>query len=315
MVDDAAPDDAGAQPLAADILMRRYAGATPEALAAVLCPLLIPIAEIDPSVVKLPGEAHYRASFKLKIDAANESVVERGRTGKFVPGAYVDGTGPWQEICKGRIIDVDRAAGIASGEIYNGSTKGSLEEAIAQLTTDDFLEIDQYGAAAKVLSGLAEYFLVQQARTDGYSVRRMPEDMARHLGAYANYDFKFEKADVTKKVEVKSLWGTNTNYARLIHSTTTRPTGAETTWTDAQKKGYYPTSSCKFATQDIFVVSLFLRTGNIRDFAFARSVPADEKPYGLPRSTSYPEHVHQNPPCVVGNGAWFATIDEVWNLD
>ncbi len=130
-------------------------------------------------------------------------------------------------------------------------------------------------------------------------MRRMPEDMAKHLGQYYNYDFEFERYGVIKKVEVKSLWGTNTDFARLIHST-----GKD-----------YPTSSCKYATQDIFAVSLFLRTGNIRDFAFARSVPSDEKSYGLPPASGYPEHVNQNPRCEIGDGVWFGSIEEVWNLD
>jgi len=183
------------------------------------------------------------------------------------------------------------------------------------LTREDLLEIDQYGAAAKVLSGLAEYELCALAQAQGYKVRRMPEDMARHLGSYANYDFEFEKEGRVQKVEVKSLWGTNTHYARLIHSTTKAPKGDKGTWTEEQKRNHYPTSSCKFTTQDIFAVSLFLRNGNIKDFAFARSVPKDVKPFGLPRATDFPEHVNQNPSCQIGDGTWFATIDEVWNLD
>ncbi|VUZ86614.1 hypothetical protein MELA_03019 [Candidatus Methylomirabilis lanthanidiphila] len=62
-------------------------------------------------------------------------------------------------------------------------------------------------------------------------------------------------------------------------------------------------------------VSLFLRTGNIRDFAFARSVPRSVKtPHGLPAAEGFREHVNQNPPCEIGDGSWFATIDEVWRL-
>jgi hypothetical protein len=167
------------------------------------------------------------------------------------------------------------------------------------LDLTSLLEIDQFGASAKVLSGLAEYYLMRQAEAEGYSVRRMPEDMARHLGVYANYDFEFSKNGQTKKVESKSLWGTKTSCARLIHSKT---------------KGYR-SSSCKFITQDIFAVSLFLRTGNITDFAFARSVPqSPERPYGLPVVPKFPDHVTQNPPCEVGNGSWFGSIAEVWDL-
>ncbi len=64
------------------------------------------------------------------------------------------------------------------------------------------------------------------------------------------------------------------------------------------------------------VSDLFLNRAAVRfkDFAFARSVPRDIQPHGLPRSRSYPEHVSQNPSCRIGDGAWFATIEEVWNL-
>ena len=220
----------------------------------------------------------------------------------------------WREIAKGRIIEVDANTGIASAEVYTGGPRRKLVAALQELEQTDLLEIDQYGASAKVLSGLAEYQLVEAVQNAGFAVRRMPEDMAKHLGAYPNFDFELEKDGVIKKVEVKSIWGTNTEYARLIHSTTTRPAGAEAGWTADQKRNYYPTSSCKFETQDIFAVSLFLRTGNIRDFAFARSVPRDQAAYGLPRAEKHPAHVHQNPSCQVGDGTWFATIDEVWNL-
>ncbi|MCC7193370.1 MAG: hypothetical protein IT444_11365 [Phycisphaeraceae bacterium] len=299
-----------------DALASRYAGATPEALFAVLCPLLIPIDTLDRTIQKLPGQGHFRASFTVRITPENRVVLQRGRTGKFVPAAYVQGTGVWREICKGRIIDVDAAAGVAHGEVYTGdNNRKALELALRELDTTSHLEIDQYGASAKVLSGLAEYFFVEHALEEGFTVRRMSEDMARHLGAYNNYDFEVEKNGVTKRIEVKSIWGTDTACARLIHSTTTPPKGEPATWTEKQRQNFYPTSSCKFITQDIFAVSLFLRTGNIRDFAFARSVPRDEKPYGLPRCVEYPEHVHQNPPCQIGNGSWFATLSEVWNLE
>ena len=109
-----------------------------------------------------------------------------------------------------------------------------------------------------------------------------------------------------KKVEIKSLWGTNTRYARLIHG--------KSTGNDSGKSNYYATSSCKFATQDIFAVSLFLRTGDIASFAFARSIPKDVASYGLPRTTQFPDYVNQNPECEIGDGTWFATIEEVWNL-
>ena len=297
-------------------LLRRYSGATLESLIAVLCPLLIPIRTLDKIVYKVQGQNHYRASFTVALDDENRSVLQRGRTGKFIPGGLGVEVGViWREIAKGRIIEVDVNNGIASGEVYTGSSRQHLEGVLEELEETDLLEIDQYGASAKVLSGLAEYQLVEMAQNAGYTVRRMPEDMARHLGAYPNFDFELERGGETRRVEVKSVWGTNTEYARLIHSTTTRPAGEPGQWTAAQRRNYYPTSSCKFETQDIFAVSLFLRTGDIRDFAFARSVPrSEETPRGLPRSEGYAEHVHQNPGCHVGDGTWFGTVDEVWNL-
>ena len=298
-----------------DILTRRYSGSSIESLVAVMCPLLIPIRSLDKTVFKVVGQGHYRASFTVAVTEESQVVLQRGRTGKFVPAGFgVDADVIWREIAKGRIIQVDADTGLASGEVYTGGSCQKLVSALQELEETDVLEIDQYGASAKVLSGLAEYQLVQMAQEDGYTVRRMPEDMARHLGAYPNFDFELDRDGKAKKIEVKSVWGTNTEYARLIHSTTTRPRDLESEWTDAQRRNYYPTSSCKFETQDIFAVSLFLRTGNIRDFAFARSVPKDRAPYGLPRSEKHPEHVHQNPSCQIGDGTWFATIGEVWNL-
>lgn len=293
-------------------IMRRYGeGATPEAFVAVLCPLLVPVEKLDKKVFKVPGQSHWRASFTMRLTPENRGVLVRGRTGKFVPGDY-GAQGAWREIAKGRVIDVDPKTGIVSGEVYTGGGKGDLVTALDQMDGKEFLEIDQFGAAAKVLSGLAEFELVRQAEEQGYAVRRMPEDMARHLGSYANYDFEFEKNGEVRKVEVKSLWGTNTRFARLIHSTTTRPSGDETGWSEEQRRNYYPTSSCKFTTQDIFAVSLFLRTGNIGDFAFARSVSRAHAKTGLPFCTDYPEHVNQNPSCEIGDGVWFASVDEVW---
>ncbi|MYH02896.1 MAG: hypothetical protein F4142_10075 [Nitrospira sp. SB0675_bin_23] len=275
--------------------------------------MLIPIHSIDREIKKISGQNHYRASFSVQITEENKSILCRGRTGKFVPSLFADG-GTWREIAKGRIIEADATTSLAFGEIYTGGRKKDLEKALSELTLEDLLEVDQYGAAAKVLSGLAEHSLVKRLTDGGYMVQRMPEDMARHLGSYPNYDFEVSKGDQSRRVEVKSLWGTNTRFARLIHSTTSRPKGDPSRWTEEQHRCYYPTSSCKFATQDIFAVSLFLRTGNIRDFAFARSVPSDIQPHGLPRASNYPEHVNQNPLCAVGDGAWFNTIDEVWDL-
>lgn len=298
------------------LLTRRYQ-ADSEALISVLCPMLLPIHTLDKTVHTVPGQTHARASFTLRITEENYGVLVRGRTGKFVPAGYGSGEPGWREIAKGRIIAVDEAAGIASGEVYLGfgGNENELAEAILQLTEDNFLEIDQYGIAAKALSGLSEYYLAHSLKAAGYRIFRMPEDMAAHLGAYKNFDFIVEKGGIRKRLEVKSLWGTNTRFARLIHSTTTKPKGLPEDWTPQQKLNYYPTSSCKFATQDFFAVGLFLKTGNVAEFAFARSVPrSDEHPYGLPVARKYPEHMGQNPLCRIGDGTWFATLDEVWDL-
>lgn len=314
MVDELSPDSA------MKMLTRRYA-AEPQALIAVLCPLLVPIHTLDKTIFVAKGEKHARATFAVRLNSQNISVLVRGRTGKFVPAAYGGGEPGWREIAKGRIIDVDYRTHIAIGEIYLGfggsakKDKERLRAALDQLTENDFLEIDQYGASAKTLSGLTEYYLVEHLKSRGFQVLRMPEDMAAHLGHYMNFDFQIGQGGIEKRLEVKSLWGTNTKFARLIHSrSTSKPKGDPSTWTQAQKANYYPTSSCKFATQDFFAVSLFLRTGEIRDFAFARSVPADVQSHGLPRAREYPEHVTQNPSCQIGDGVWFATIDGVWDL-
>lgn len=277
-------------------LTRRYGDISPEALTKVLCPLHLKIAELDKTIVKLPGQSHYRATFKIDLDDENSEILVVGRTGKFIPAGHLGGA-PWREIAKGRIVSVGTTR--AEGEIYVGSSpKSDLEAALEDLSIADLLEIDQYGASAKILSALTEATLADNLRRDGFLVQRMPEDTAKHLGVYPNYDFEVTRARVTKKVEVKSLWGTDTRYARLIHST-----GRD-----------YPTSSCKFETQDIFAVSLFLRTGNLNDFAFARSVPIDTRPHGLPRSSKYPEHVNQNPLCDLSGSTWFSSIDDVWHL-
>ena len=281
-----------------DRLTKRYGGATPQALEGILCPVLIPIRTLDKAVFKVSGQPHWRASFTVSIDKQCEDLIVPGRTGKFVPNAYKSGGG-WKEIAKGRILKIDSKAGIAEGEVYCGGRKRDLEVALTELSVNDHLEVDQYGASAKVLSGLVEYSLVQVLKEAGFTVRRMPEDMAQHIGTYRHYDFEVTKDGITKKVEAKSLWGTNTKFARLIHSLTDG----------------YPTSSCKFETQDFFAVSLFLRTGDIRDFAFACSVPKSVRPYGLPCAGKYPAHVNQNPTCEIGDGTWFASLDEVWKLE
>lgn len=299
------------------LLSRRYQ-ASPEALIAVMCPLLLKLRSLDRHIFKAPDTKHLRASFTVEITSENAEVLISGRTGKFVPASFAgDSAQTWREIAKGRITEVNGLTGIASGEVYlgfGGNNRKILELALSELADDSLLEIDQYGAAAKALSGLTEFYLGQHLRKHGYDVARMPEDMAAHLGAYANYDFQIWKNGIRKRLEAKSLWGTDTRYARLIHSKTTAPRGPASEWTKQQILNYYPTSSCKFATQDFFAVSLFLRTGSITDFAFARSAPKNVLDHGLPSNSNYPEHVSQNPLCSVGDGTWFSSIDEVWGL-
>lgn len=281
-------------------LCMRYHGMTADSLQRILCPMLVPISKIDNTVFKVPGQHHWRASFEITISDEYSELMTVGRTGKFVPHSYAIGKGIWHEIAKGRIIKVDWNKGIAYGEIYFGnSSKTDLENALKILTVNDYLEIDQYGASAKILSALVEHNLADLAKSSGYHVTRMPEDCAKHLGAYYNYDFEFSKNGITRKVEVKSIWGTDTRFARLIHS----------------KSPTHLTSSCKFETQDIFAVSLFLRTGNSMDFAFAKSVSnIDDPVHGLPHATGYPDYVTQNPLCEIDNVIWFDNIDGVWNI-
>lgn len=286
------------------LLVRRYGEVEPEALIKVLCPLHVPLESLDRTIERVGSL--WRASFSVRITDASREVMQVGRTGKFIPAEHLAG-GPWREIAKGRITDLPDDRTVAVGEVYlGGGGKGELAAVLETLSDDDYLEIDQYGAAAKVLSALVEAELSTQLLEAEYVVRRMPEDTARHLGVYPSYDFEVERDGEMRKVEVKSLWGTNTRYARLIHS--------KSTGSDKGQPNYYATSSCKFATQDIFAVSLFLRTGNLRDFAFARSVPQDVQPHGLPRATNFPDYVNQNPLCEVGNGTWFSSIQDVWNL-
>lgn len=194
--------------------------------------------------------------------------------------------------------------GHAKGELHYTVKKKELAVRIEGVSEGDIFEIDRYGITAKLESALTEAALVAHGQERGYKVTRCPEDIARHLGDYWHVDFVFEKKGVSKRVESKSLWGTDTSKARLIHS----------------KGRGYETSSCKFATQDIFAVNLWLRTGVITEIAFARSVPKDKKrSYGLPAATkrgggTMPDYVHQNPSCTIGDGVWFGSIDEVWEL-
>ena len=278
-----------------------------------MAPALVKVTAVGKRVERAPAvpgrTGPWVATFRVEIPPGEEPFLTRGRTGKFVPSAYVNGTAPWREIAKGRILHTptlgDRET---SGEIYVGSagSKTRLVEIVSsQLTPGAYLEIDRYGATAKITSALVEASFVDHARSHGFTVRRMPEDVAKHIAEYFNYDFQIERDGKTARVEVKSLWGTDTTKARLIRSL-----GPDT-----------PTSSCRFDSQDIFAVSRFLRTGDLNDWAFCRSVSDIVDPkWGLPVARKrqggepIPDHVTQNPPVddPPQTPPWFTDVDAVF---
>jgi len=279
-----------------DLVAARYGGTDLALLQRVLTPALLPIKWTDRTVEKRDGTKLWSARFSVALNDESDELLVPGRTGKLISVGFLAGK-PWNALAKGRVLRVDLPAKIAICEAYTGEgTKKALVDAIALLADGDLLEVDRYGASAKVLSSLVEAALADKARAEGFSVRRMPEDCAQHVGAYYNYDFEFTKDGVTRKVEVKSLWGTDTRYARLIHSLS----------------GSHETSSCKFSTQDLFAVSRFLGTGNIHDFAFAVSKSDKTCPIGLSVSSFSDEYVNQNPVCQVDNLKWFDTVDGIW---
>jgi len=294
-------------------ISRRYGGSSPEIIRQVLEPLYIVVDDFDTEVTR-DGSGQWHGQFRIQIDDQTRQLVQPARTGKFVPAGFLSGREPWREICKGRFSAIDPVTEIATGEVYVGAggTRDEIQKAVFTLIEHGAaLEIDQFGASAKFLSALVEAELYRQLKNQGYVVRRMPEDTARHLGFYPSYDFHVEyPGRDSRRVEVKSLWGTDPRMARLIHS---KSTGSITTARDPDQ--FYETSSCKFSAQDIFAVSLFLRTGHIGDFAFARSVPRTPvTPYGLPPAAKFPLYLSQNPYVNVGDGSWFPVIWDVWDL-
>jgi hypothetical protein len=270
-------------------LTRRYGDVDSVKLESVMAPALLPVVDIDSTLIRVT-KTLWTARFRVAVERSEAPFIMAGRTGKFVPAAYRDGDASWREIAKGRFIaDLPEGGDIGEGEIYygTGGSRSALEDALAELKVGDYLEIDRFGASAKLTSALVEASLLQLAQEAGFSVRRMPEDMAKHISpTYPSYDFEISDGGVTAKVEVKSVWGTDTTKARLIRT----------------KTQANPTSSCRFDTQHLFAVSLFLRTGGLMDFAFALSVSRDHDPdWGLATATDaqghpIPTHVHQNPP-------------------
>ena len=270
-----------------DLLLQRFGGATSELLDSVLAPHRLKITKID-----LPaGGRRATAKFEAEAPAHSGTIFEEGTTGKVVPQAHVEGASPWQELIKGRILksDADRV----EGELYFDSAR--FKKAIAAVKVGDYLEVDPFGVTSKVESALCEAALYKKAKDLGFAVTRMPENVAKHIGTQNYYDFKLEKDGKVYRVELKSLWGTDTTKARLIHTVTKAGgTGKNSAREDRQT---WSTSSCRFKDQDLFAVGLWLRTGQIVDFAFALSVSDDDHPqWGLPKVPRHPAHVTQNPP-------------------
>jgi len=280
-----------------ELLKAKY-GVDDDAIRRVLCPLYLPITIENKSVCRTKGQKHFHVDFYVNVNDSNVEFLCPGKTGKIIPKDFVILSNcPWQELLKGRILKIENTK--AYGELYVGSNKkGHLLQSIKSVNSGDFLEIDPYGIGAKLLSSLVEYSLSNLLKKHGFTILRMSEDCAKHVGPYYNFDFTVSKKGVSKRLEVKSLWGTNLEYARLIHS----------------KSSTHLTSSCVFDAQDIFAVNLFLRTGNVNDFAFAASVSSAQSVYGLPCCANHSAYVHQNPICDVGNGVWFKDLETVWNL-
>lgn len=279
-----------------DLLLQRFGGATTELLDSVLAPHRLRITKID---VVTKGRST-TATFVADVPAHEGTIFEEGTTGKVVPRNHVESKAPWRELIKGRILksESDRI----EGELYFDS--GRFKTALAVVAIGDYLEVDPFGVTSKVESALCEAALYKKAKYLGFTVTRMPENVAKHIGTQNYYDFKLEKDGKVYRVELKSLWGTDTTKARLIHTVTKASgTGKNSAREDRQT---WSTSSCRFKDQDIFAVGLWLRTGQIVDFAFALSVSDDEQTqWGLPKVPDHPAHVTQNPPISdPPKGAW-----------
>jgi hypothetical protein len=285
-----------------DDLKQRFGPIDIDDLQQALIPVYLPIRSIDKSEIIRRGSFY---TVDITLEGGNEiSHLTRGSTGKIIPGDFVEGSGTWEEIGKCRIHEVHDD--YARGEfLAKSGQKGDLDDALGKVEESDYLEIDRYGIAAKLKSALAEQAFANIVRDAGYNVTRMPEDLAKHLmddEGHPNFDFIVERNGIRRRVEVKSLWGTDTSKARLIHS----------------KTKDYETSSCKFKTQDIFAVNLWLRTGNIYDFGFAVSEYEGNHSHGLPCATKSGDklkgYVHQNPDLEIGDGRWFQDFDKVVDL-
>ena len=280
-------------------ILKRYQGMREEAFESIFCPRVIPIKKIVNNVFLMPGQQHWRASFQIEIKEEYEDLIQVGREGTFVPASYAKGAGEWKNLAKGRIINVDRENGIAYGEVLFGNTKEELEVALLNLKEEDYLEIEEFEISEKITKALIEYNLAELAKKAGYSVAKLPMVRGKAADSPDEYPFEFTKDGVTKRIQVKSLWSEDPRYARLIHP----------------KSNRYLTSSCKFDAQDLFAVSLYPRTGNTMDFAFAKSVSKAQDPvHGLEEARGFAGFVTQNPECEIDNIVWFDSLDKVWQV-
>lgn len=266
------------------VLLARYGGANQKLLDRVLTPYRLRIVDIA------IDESRRSASFSAELPDGVLTTFEVGTTGKVVPRSHVEELGPWREIVKGRILECD-GDGI-KGELYFMPIQ-RLRASLGEVRVGDYLEIDPFGVSSKVESALCEASFYAKAQQSGFQVTRMPENVAKHIGTQNYYDFKLERGGRTYRVELKSLWGTDTTKARLIHTVSKEGGGKNSARADRQ---VWATSSCRFQDQDIFAVSMWLRTGRVDEFALAVSVPnAKHSRWGLPVVQEHPMHVTQNP--------------------
>lgn len=284
-----------------EYLSLKYGDISPDDVNKICIPNYLEIIEIDPKVEKR-GSA-FTATIKMR--ASDDEAIIRGQTGKIVPSEFVSGISNWKELGKARIHECN--GNIIIAELFSKTgRKSDLVNALDEIKVGDCMEVDNFGLSANLTSALSELAFEGIVKSQGFHTLRMPEDLAAHLmegTGYFNYDFLVSKNGVQKRVEVKSLWGTNTDKARLIHA----------------RGRNYETSSCKFRSQDIFAVSLWLKTGNIMDFAYAISKYQGDHQNGLPCATKkgggdLVDYVHQNPDVIIGNGIWFDNFEDVWEI-
>lgn len=282
------------------VLLSRFGGATPEMLDRVLTPYRLKLSRI--TIAKSGKEAEFEAI----IPADVWTTFEEGTTGKVVPKNHVEGNAAWKELIKARIREAHDHTVV--GELYFAPARA--KQALREVKVGDYLEIDPFGVTSKVESALCEAALYQVASAAGFSVTRMPENVAKHVGTQNYYDFRLERDSLLYRVELKSLWGTDTTKARLIHTVSKESGSGKNSKRD--DKQVWDTSSCRFQDQDIFAVSMWLRTGRVTDFAFALSASEeDHRDWGLPKVPKFPHHVTQNPPISdPPSGPWTMDLNE-----